>query len=121
MKYWSALLVAFGLILALAWCAHAECAGSGRAVLDGGASHATWRIVDGSKCWMAGYPKHGRVSAVLGRQTIRLGVKIAPVTSPAPAAIPIPRPNPLDAPRPTYDAEAALLRFMMFGTLANVR
>jgi hypothetical protein len=112
-KYWSALVVAFMLILALSWCAHAECAGSGRAVLDGGASHATWRIVDGGKCWFAGRPKRRAIGTraadlVLGKVNDRVRV-------------PLPRPNPLDAPRPTYDVEAALLRFMMFGTLANVR
>jgi hypothetical protein len=111
MKYWSALVVAFMLILALSWCAHAGCAGSGRAVLDGGASHATWRIVDGEKCWFAGHPS---------RERRAVGTKAASRATGL-SAVPLPRPNPLDAARPTYDVEAALLRFMMFGTLANVR
>jgi len=106
MKYWIAFAAAIAAIVCLSWCAHAECVASGRAVLAGGAKHATWRLLDGHKCWTAGYPSRQR------HAPLRQGRSGALQT----AAVPLPRPNPLDAPlHGMYSAVAAELDFMMFG------
>lgn len=47
---------------------HAECYQSGRAVLAAGASHATWNMVDGQKCWRAGKPERKEGDARTGRK-----------------------------------------------------
>ena len=36
---------------------HKWCRSSGRQVLDEGARHATWRMIDDHKCWYAGRPR----------------------------------------------------------------
>jgi hypothetical protein len=99
-KYWIALFIAFMLILALSWVVHAE------------------EYMVASYGAPAHHAHHHRHHQSRERHVLP---HVRTASAPALATVPLPRPNPLDAPRPTYDTEAALLRFMMFGTLANVR
>jgi hypothetical protein len=104
MKYWVAFVLGFALILALSWCAHAE----DYMVASYG--------VEAHHCAPPRITAHHRHQSRERRAVA--GMKAAPRRF---AAVPLPRPNPLDASRPTYEVEAYLLKFMMFGTLAHVR
>jgi hypothetical protein len=100
LNYYTALIFAFMLILALSWCAHAE---EYMVASYGVATHH--RAPPRTTAHHRHHQSRGRsVLAHVKEAATRLAV------------IPLPRPNPLDAPRPgMYEVDAALLLDMMFG------
>lgn len=116
--WWMLTALAFALILLASWGVNA-CEMSGRAVLAKGAPHATWRLVNGSRCWFAGYPKS---SARLGRPATSPKIRFSSLGR---TAVPMPSPrlgtqDDLNRAWYGYDQAAMFLNLLLFGTLCPI-